>query len=189
MSAPPATAVRVFETPLGRIGVVATARGLARVMLPNQVARCLPVTGTATRCAEGSRPCRPRLNAGAAGRRAAAHAARAEREIRAYLAGRRRTFGVPLDLAGVPSFRRKVLRAARRIPYGATATYADLAWRAGNPRAARAAGQAMAHNPLALVVPCHRVVASGGGLGGFGGGLALKRRLLALEAGRRRGGR
>ena len=99
-----------------------------------------------------------------------------------YLAGRRRRFTVPVDLSGVPAFQRRVLQALRRVPYGRTITYGQLAARAGRPRAARAVGQAMAHNPVPLIVPCHRVVASGGGLGGFGGGLALKRRLLALEA-------
>ena len=170
----PATAVRVFETALGRIGVAATARGLVRVTLPKAVAGRRAPGGTA---APGARPC---ACAGPPAQ-AAAHAARAEREIRAYCAGRRRRFTVPIDLSGMPPFRRKVLTEARRIPYGRTVTYAELARRAGSPRAARAVGQAMAHNPVALVVPCHRVVAAGGGLGGFGGGLALKRRLLALE--------
>ncbi|MCK4277043.1 MAG: methylated-DNA--[protein]-cysteine S-methyltransferase, partial [Phycisphaerae bacterium] len=113
--------------------------------------------------------------------KAEAHAAQAERQIRAYCAGRLRRFTVAIDLSGIPPFHRKVLTAARRIPYGRTATYGELARRAGSPRAARAVGQAMAHNPVALLIPCHRVVAAGGGLGGFGGGLALKRRLLALE--------
>ena len=161
----PATVVRVFTTPLGRIGVAAGDRGVVRVMLPSAVAgrRCR-ASGASTGAAK-----------------AKAHAAQAEREIRAYCAGRLREFTVPIDLSGVPPFHRKVLAAARRIPYGRTVTYGELARRAGSPRAARAVGQAMAHNPVALLVPCHRVVAAGGGLGGFGGGLALKRRLLALE--------
>jgi methylated-DNA-[protein]-cysteine S-methyltransferase len=127
---------------------------------------------------------------------AEAIAARAERQIREYLAGRRRPldhargrpewvegrrFTVPLDLSGLSPFHRRVLQATRRIPYGRTATYRDLARRVGRPRAARAVGQAMARNPVPLVIPCHRVVAAGGGLGGFSGGLDLKRRLLALE--------
>jgi len=108
-------------------------------------------------------------------------AARAEREIREYLAGRRRRFTVPADLSAATPFHRKALAALARVPYGRTVTYGQLAARAGRPRAARAVGQAMANNPLPLIFPCHRVVASGGGLGGFGGGLGLKRRLLALE--------
>ncbi len=173
MSKSPATAARVFETPLGRIGVAATARGVVRVMLPNKVA---------------GRGCQPSgASAGAA--KAEAHAERAQREIREYCAGRRRRFTVPIHLSDVPPFHRKVLMAARRIPYGRTLTYGELARRAGSPRAARAAGQAMAHNPVPLIVPCHRVVAAGGGLGGFGGGLSLKRRLLALEGVERLGRR
>jgi methylated-DNA-[protein]-cysteine S-methyltransferase len=86
-----------------------------------------------------------------------------------------------VDLDGLPPFQRKVLLAERRVPYGRTITYGALAAKVGRPRAARAVGQALAHNPVPLVVPCHRVIAAGGGLGGFGGGLALKRRLLALE--------
>lgn len=109
-------------------------------------------------------------------------AARAEREIREYLAGRRRRFTVPADLSAATPFHRKVLAALARVPYGRTVTYGQLAARAGRPRAARAVGQAMANNPVPLIFPCHRVVAAGGGLGGFGGGLDLKRRLLALEA-------
>ena len=115
---------------------------------------------------------------------AKAMAARARREILEYLRGRRRAFAVPLDLAAVPPFSRRILLAARRIPYGATVTYGQLARHALSPRAARAVGQAMARNPVPLLVPCHRVVASGG-LGGFSGGLVLKRRLLALEGARR----
>jgi methylated-DNA-[protein]-cysteine S-methyltransferase len=115
-------------------------------------------------------------------RAARAHARQAERQIREYLRGRRRALTVRLDLTALPRFQKKVLLAARRILYGRTATYGEVAVRAGRPRAARAVGQAMARNPVPLAVPCHRVVAAGGGLGGFGGEAALKRRLLALES-------
>ena len=164
-------AVRMFDTPFGRIGVVATARGIRQVVLPPNV-----------ECQMLNAKCQSRtLRRGSAA--AEALAARAEREIRDYLAGRRRTFAVAVDLDAVPPFQRKALAAVGKVPYGKTVTYGELARRVGRPRAARAVGQAMAHNPVPLVVPCHRVVASGGGLGGFGGGLDLKRRLLALEAG------
>jgi methylated-DNA-[protein]-cysteine S-methyltransferase len=78
-----------------------------------------------------------------------------------------------------------VLEACRGIPYGRTTTYAELAAKAGNPRAARAAGSAMSHNPIPIIIPCHRVLHTGGGLGGFSapGGLSLKERLLAMERG------
>jgi len=92
--------------------------------------------------------------------------------------------GVPLDLGGLPPFASKVYRELRRVPPGGTLTYGELARRAGSPGAARAVGRAMATNPLAPFVPCHRVVGSDGGLRGFSapGGVALKARLLATEA-------
>jgi methylated-DNA-[protein]-cysteine S-methyltransferase len=89
---------------------------------------------------------------------------------------------IPLDLTWAPPFFRAAWAACRQIPPGETRSYAWLAAEAGNPRAARAAGQAMARNPLALLIPCHRVIASNGNLHGYGaGGLAVKARLLALE--------
>jgi len=109
---------------------------------------------------------------------------RAERQIREYLAGRRKAFTVPVDLRGLAPFHAKALAACGRIPYGATVSYGRLAERIGKAGAARAVGQAMASNPVPLVIPCHRVVASDGDLGGFMGGtagLGLKRRLLELE--------
>ena len=92
--------------------------------------------------------------------------------------------GVPVDLTAAPPFASRVYRALRRVPPGATVTYGDLARRAGSPAAARAVGQAMARNPLAPFVPCHRVVGSGGDLTGYTaeGGIAMKRRLLEVEA-------
>jgi methylated-DNA-[protein]-cysteine S-methyltransferase len=99
----------------------------------------------------------------------------------AYFRGAGPCPNVPVDLAGVEGFTRRVLNAARAIPQGTTTTYGELARRAGSPRAYRAAGQVMARNPIPLVIPCHRVVAAGGP-GGYAGGLAMKARLLALES-------
>ena len=87
----------------------------------------------------------------------------------------------PVDVSDQPAFRRRALLAATEIARGETRTYGWLAARAGSPGGARAAGQAMAHNPIGLVIPCHRVVAGNGRLGGFGGGPAMKRALLELE--------
>jgi methylated-DNA-[protein]-cysteine S-methyltransferase len=118
----------------------------------------------------------------AAACRNARHARPAARQVAEYLQGRRRAFDLPVALpATATPFARRVLRAVAQIPYGATRTYGEIATRAGHPGAARAVGQIMARNPLPLVIPCHRVVAAGGRLGGFGGGLPLKRTLLALE--------
>ena len=103
------------------------------------------------------------------------------KQVRDYVAGTRTTFDLELDLSWVTPFRRDVLLACAAVPRGQVATYADLAARVGNPRAVRAVGSTMRTNPIPIVIPCHRIVASGGGLGGFGGGLDMKRQLLALE--------
>ena len=114
---------------------------------------------------------------------AARMAGKALGEVAEYLAGKRRAFSVPVDWRGRGGFGRQVLEACARVPYGETVSYGELAKRVGSPGAARAVGQALGRNPVPLIVPCHRVVASGGGLGGFGGGLEMKRRLLVLEEG------
>jgi methylated-DNA-[protein]-cysteine S-methyltransferase len=104
--------------------------------------------------------------------------------IAALLAGERRDLAaIPLDMRHQPPFRRRVLEAARTVPPGTTITYGELARRCGAPGAARAVGQALARNPFAIVVPCHRVVGAGGRCGGFSapGGTATKLRLLAAE--------
>lgn len=103
------------------------------------------------------------------------------RELDEYLEGARRGFDLALDWSLVTGFNRKVLRATARIPYGAVSTYSDMARSAGSPRAARAAGNALHNNPIPIVVPCHRVLHRGGGLGGYGGGLPMKEALLRLE--------
>lgn len=104
--------------------------------------------------------------------------------IRRYAAGEPVDFSdVPIDVSGMTPFARRVLECCRRIPYGSRLSYAALAERAGSPRAARAVGNCMAGNTVPLVVPCHRVVASGGRLGGYSSpqGIALKQRLLEME--------
>ncbi|MDT0569227.1 methylated-DNA--[protein]-cysteine S-methyltransferase [Streptomyces sp. DSM 3412] len=108
--------------------------------------------------------------------------AEAIRQFEAYFAGRRREFALPLDWSLISGFNRQVLRElASGVPYGSVVGYGDLARRVGQPGAAQAVGVAMGSNPLPVVVPCHRVVESDGGIGGFGGGLETKRKLLALE--------
>jgi len=103
------------------------------------------------------------------------------RELEEYFAGRRRSFDVPLDWRLVRGFAIDVLRATSRVPFGAVTTYGAVATEAGSPRAYRAAGNALGSNPIPIVVPCHRVVHSGGGLGGYTGGIARKEYLLTLE--------
>jgi methylated-DNA-[protein]-cysteine S-methyltransferase len=104
------------------------------------------------------------------------------RRFTAYFEGQPVDFPDPLDLTGATAFQQEVWRATCLIPRGRTRSYAWLAGQIGRPGAARAVGQALARNPLPVVVPCHRVLAAGGGLGGFTGGLTMKRFLLGLEA-------
>lgn len=103
------------------------------------------------------------------------------RQVKEYLQGKRRTFKLTLDLGSQTAFRRRVLRRAAEIPYGDTTTYGALAKRCGCPGGARAIGQAMANNPIPIIIPCHRVLVSDGGLGGYSGGLKYKKMLLRLE--------
>lgn len=102
------------------------------------------------------------------------------RQLEEYFAGMRRTFSLPLDPAGT-DFQLRVWRALWDVPYGTTISYRELAQRAGSPRGFRAVGQASGRNPLPILIPCHRVIAADGGLGGYSGGTERKRVLLALE--------
>jgi methylated-DNA-[protein]-cysteine S-methyltransferase len=102
------------------------------------------------------------------------------RQLREYFAGKRATFDLPLAPEGTV-FQRSVWRQLQEIPYGETISYGELARRVGNPKASRAVGSANGANPLPIVIPCHRVIAGDGTLGGFGGGLPTKQTLLALE--------
>ena len=102
------------------------------------------------------------------------------RQLADYFAGQRRAFYVPLDLRGT-DFQKRCWRELLKIPYGETRSYADIARAIGNPAAVRAVGLANGQNPIAIVVPCHRVIGSDGSLTGYGGGLEVKRQLLELE--------
>lgn len=155
------------DSPLGELLLAATPAGLVRVALPGQA--------TDATLEVLARRVSPRI---------LEHPGRldqARREIEEYFEGRRRAFDLQLDWRLTGGFRRRVLEATARIPYGRTSTYAAMASAAGSPRAHRAAGSALGSNPLPLVVPCHRVLRSGGTLGGYGGGLPAKRLLLDLE--------
>jgi methylated-DNA-[protein]-cysteine S-methyltransferase len=105
------------------------------------------------------------------------------RQLDDYFAGRRREFSLPIDWGLVGDFGRRVLGRTASIPYGSVATYGDVAREIGSPRAARATGNALGANPMPIVVPCHRVVASGGKMGGYTGGIERKQLLLTLEQG------
>jgi methylated-DNA-[protein]-cysteine S-methyltransferase len=103
------------------------------------------------------------------------------RQLDQYFDRKRRSFDLPVDLALAHGFRRDVLAELAKVDYGETTTYAALAVEAGRPRAYRAVGSTMAANPIAIVLPCHRVLPSSGGLGNYGGGVAMKKGLLELE--------
>ena len=157
-----------FESPIGSMLCASTARGLAYVRLPRASGR-------------GFADWLRRFAPGAQLRDGFAPNKGAVQQILEYLDGKRTRFDLALDLRG-SEFQQSVWQALLGIPYGETRTYGEIARALGKPlRAARAVGTANGSNPCALVVPCHRVVASGGKLGGYGGGLPLKRRLLALE--------
>jgi len=125
------------------------------------------------------------VHTGQAGKPATAVARRlaeqAREEIHEYLRGQRAFFRVPVDLGAVPHFQRRVLEAARLIPFGEARPYAWIAARIGHPRAVRAVGTALGRNPVPLLLPCHRVWRSDGGLGGYIFGAGVKHRLVALE--------
>lgn len=105
------------------------------------------------------------------------------RELDQYFSGKRKTFDVAVDLSTLTAFQRGILAATARVGFGEVSTYAKVAAKAGSERASRAAGQALGSNPVPIVVPCHRILASDGSLGGYAGGLAAKRVLLQLERG------
>ena len=163
-------AVERHDSPLGPILLGATAEGLVRLALPTEDEDAV--------LSELARRVSPRVLA--VGREAVAHA---RRQLDEYFDGRRRAFAVPLDWRLATGFRRDVLLATARIPYGRTASYREVATGAGSPAAVRAAGTALATNPLPIVVPCHRVLRTGGALGAYRGGPEAKARLLELEAG------
>jgi O-6-methylguanine DNA methyltransferase len=159
-----------MDSPIGVLRLASSEEGLAYVELPHcdgrGLAGWLHRMAPDAKCVEGYAPNRQAI-----------------REIQEYLEGKRTGFDLALDLRGTP-FQLEVWSALREIPYGETRSYAEVARAVGRPRALRAVGAANGANPLAIVVPCHRVIESGGRLGGYAGGLALKARLLAMEQAR-----
>jgi len=155
------------DSPFGPLLVAVTPRGLVRVLYPDYEAEeevdrlAHEVSARVLRSARATQDVR--------------------RELDEYFDGHRRAFDVPVDFEGLHGFRRAVLERTAEIPFGTVITYREMAELAGSPRGARAAGNALGSNPVPIVVPCHRVVHSGGGLGGYTGGLDRKVHLLKLE--------
>lgn len=163
-------AYATLESPVGTLLLAATPSGLVQIayvdgrdegaVLKRLASRVSPRILSAPRKLDGPR-----------------------RELDEYFTGRRIQFELALDWQLTRGFGRRVLQATARIPYGSVSTYTQVATEAGSPRGPRAAGNALGANPLPIVVPCHRVVHSGGGLGGYTGGIERKRFLLAVESG------
>jgi O-6-methylguanine DNA methyltransferase len=158
--------VHAFKTVLGTVKTAATEKGLAVVTLPGEP------KGNFDKTTDRLFPDYERTQGGPVNRKA-------ETQIKAYLAGRLKKFDLKLDLHA-SGFQRKALQRVARIPYGKTMTYAQIAEAVGNPKAYRAVGGANARNMMPLVIPCHRVVAASS-LGGYGGGLSVKVKLLKME--------
>ena len=164
-----------IDSPVGPLRLVSTARGLGYVELPHASGRGLE--GWLRRSLPGAR-----AESGFAPNRGAAV------QLVEYFEGKRTAFDLALDPRGTP-FQREVWRCLLAIPYGETRSYTEVATAVGRPAAVRAVGSANGTNPLAVVIPCHRVIAADGSLGGYGGGLELKARLLAMERSRSPGPR
>jgi len=155
------------DSPFGALLIAATPRGLVKVSLPAYDPE-EALEELATRVS-------PRVL------EAPARLDQVRRELDLYFEGKLTEFDLPLDWQLTDGFQKKVQRAIARIPYGKTRTYTEMARSAGNERAVRAAGTACGTNPIPIVVPCHRVLRTGGALGGYGGGLPMKKALLELE--------
>ena len=162
-------AIASLTTPLGELGLVAGEHGLIRVSFGANLSKSLNGL-LARRRDRGNGRCRPWEVL-----------EQACTELGEYLCSAREKFDTPLDFSSGTEFQRAVWRRLRRVKYGEIVSYARLAASAGKPRAIRAVGNAVGANPLPIFVPCHRVIASNGGIGGFSGGLRTKRKLLSVE--------
>jgi methylated-DNA-[protein]-cysteine S-methyltransferase len=163
-------AYATLDSPLGALLLAATDAGLVRIAYLDNEEQAMVLEELATRLS-------PRVLA------APRRLDESRRELDEYFTGSRDRFELPLDWRLTRGFGRRVLEATARIPYGAVSTYKQVATDAGSPRGSRAAGNALGANPLPIVVPCHRVLHSGGGLGGYTGGIERKKLLLAVESG------
>jgi methylated-DNA-[protein]-cysteine S-methyltransferase len=156
-----------LDSPFGPLLAAATPHGLVRLAFPEESVEDVLerlARRISPRIVEATGPLEP-----------------VRRELDDYFCGRRRSFGLTLDWSLIGPFGRRVLHATAEIPYGGVLSYAEVAAEAGSPRGSRAAGNALGANPIPIVIPCHRVLRSGGAIGGYGGGPERKRWLLELE--------
>ncbi len=165
---PADVAYATLDSPLGRLLLAVTPRGLIRLAYLDGDIEDSVLEDLARRVS-------PRVL------RSPRRLDEPRRELDQFFSGTRRQFDVPLDWRLTHGFARRVLKATARIPFGQASTYSQVARAAGSPRAYRAAGNALGTNPLPIIVPCHRVLHAGGGIGGYTGGLERKRKLLAIE--------
>lgn len=161
-------AYATFDSPLGTLLLAATPEGLVRLAYVDGQGLDVVLEELAARVSPRVLVAPGRLD-------------RSRRELDEYFAGGRREFELPLDWRLTRGFGRRVLQATARIPFGEVSTYKQVASEAGSPRGSRAAGNALGANPLPIIVPCHRVLHTTGGLGGYTGGLERKRVLLGVE--------
>jgi len=158
----------IFGSPWGWMGISESAKGIRSIVLPKRSKR-------AVECELREQSNEPMLQEQSPSLEAA------RRQLLDYLTGRRKSFDLPLDLTGGTTFQRQVWRTLQRVPYSKLRSYRWIAARVGGPQYARAVGNAVGANPLPIVIPCHRIVAHDASLGGFSGGLPMKRKLLGLE--------
>jgi methylated-DNA-[protein]-cysteine S-methyltransferase len=156
----------IFETNAGWVGALASSKGCLAISFPEKTEK-LAKQALGDSVSQAS--CSPQ------------HFKELIREMQAFYRGENPVFSSEIDLSGATAFEQAVWQATKSIPHGQTRSYSWVASRIGKPQAARAVGQALGRNPLPILVPCHRVLAKNGGLGGFGGGLEMKKYLLDLE--------
>ena len=149
-----------IQSPIGQLYLVASEKGLQGIFWNKQNIKTL-------KALDQKQPVEKTLHAAAT-------------QLAAYFSGQRKDFDIPLDLEGT-TFQRKVWGELSKIPYGKTVSYRDVARKIKNPKAVRAVGSANGKNPVCIVVPCHRVIAADGSIGGYAGGIRIKQQLLALE--------
>ena len=157
----------IFDSPIGKIYIAAVKEGIVKISFYNESPQ------------ELEKYCQKHLGAGV--RKGEEYTRNAKEQILKYLEGKSQSLDFPVIHLN-SSFRKKVLETERNIPYGETRSYGEVAKMVNNPRASRAVGSANAENPLPLYNPCHRIISSNGNLGGYGGGLVVKKYLLDLEA-------
>lgn len=158
----------IFNSPWGWMGIAESSKGIQAIVLPKRSKRAVE----SDLRAQSKEPLQQEESA---------QLEAARDQLLDYLAGRRNTFDVPIDLSQGTSFQRQVWRTLQRVPFGKLRSYQWIAARVGGRHYARAVGNAVGANPLPIVVPCHRIVAHDASLGGFSGGLSMKRKLLLLE--------